>query len=319
MEEGVQAMKPVVLFPSGYRSEKVLSDPIRKRFRHSGKMDIIEYALQPGDYFSGYTETVGKIAAYYPDFAVLCADRTEMAGAAAACFNHGIPFAHIYAGISNNIGTTDDVNRHVMTLQSTIQFCEGTRASNLVYNLRRTIGLPTEGCFIVGITHMDDAIVEPWDVPKKPFDIVAYNPPATHLRNARQREIIEEEWDTIMHYTKDTANVLALFPAPDRGDELIREMLDVMSSRGWKVIPSLPREQYFYALQQCERFISNSSAAYYEAPALMKNPMNIIKIGLRNSGRDEGPFQTGAADKIVKIVENYVCIPTSGKITGNDL
>lgn len=318
VEAGVQTMKPVVLFPSGYRSERVLSDPIRNRLRHSGKLDVIGYNLSPGNYFDGYTETVGKIAAYSPDFAVLCADRSEMAGAAAACFNHGLPFAHVYAGITNNIGTTDDINRHIMTLQSTMQFCEGNRASSLVYDIRRRIGLSVDRCFVVGITHMDDVTIEPWDIPKKPFDIVAYNPPATHLKNARQREIIEEEWDTVMHYTKDSKNVVAVFPAPDRGDKLIREMLDVMSSRGWRVFPSLPREQYFYALQNCDRFISNSSATYYEAPSLMKNPLNIIKIGLRNSGRDEGPFKTGASDMIASIVEKHLCIPSNGKIIGVD-
>jgi len=299
-------MTKKVLFPSGYRSERVLSDPIRKRFRDNGNVEIIEYDLTPGSYYQGFVKTEEMIHECIPHFAMICADRSEMAGAAAACFNSGVKFAHIYAGINNNIGTTDDVNRHVMTLQSTIQFCESNMAYNTVWDLRRRIGLNDEHIHVVGITHMDDAKIEKWGIPEEPFDIVAYNPPATHLNNDDQLEIIEEEWARVQNLTKGSKRVLALFPAPDKGNVFIRDMLEVMRTRGWTVIPSLPREQYFYALQHCDRFISNSSATYYEAPVLMKDPQKIIRIGLRNANRDECVYETGASDRIVKITEAYL-------------
>ena len=133
-----------LLFPAGYRSESVLAEPVKKRLRDNNKVSLIEYDLIHGDFSGSYELTEDIIHRRNPDFAYINADRIEMAGAAAACFNLGIPFSHTYAGIGNNIGTTDDVNRHCMTLWSKIQFCESEIAANRVRNLRSSVELSTD-------------------------------------------------------------------------------------------------------------------------------------------------------------------------------
>ena len=64
---------------------------------------------------------------------------------------------------------------------------------------------------------------------------------------------------------------------------------------------NLPRPQFLGLLKNCRRFITNSSAAIYEAPHFLK-PEQIIMVGDRNRNRPKGPFKTGASDRIVEIL-----------------
>jgi UDP-N-acetylglucosamine 2-epimerase len=310
--------KPRVLFPVGYRSDAVLTLPVRRRLRDNDRVDMIKVALVPGSFQDSYTIIDRVIQDHYFDFAIINADRIEMVGAAAACFNNGIPFAHMYAGILNNIGTLDDVNRHVMTLQSTMQFCESEVAAERVFQLRSAVKLPVDQIHTVGITHLDDIELGNACWPDEPYDLIVYNPPATHLNDEQQQLAINKDLDMISRIAgQDDRKVLAILPAPDKGNKYIRLRLEGMA-RGldWTTFRDLRRPQFLSVLKYCYRLITNSSIEYYEAPALMTKSQKIIHIGTRNAGRDTGPFKTGASDRIVKIVEDYLCTQKNGNVTG---
>ena len=70
---------------------------------------------------------------------------------------------------------------------------------------------------------------------------------------------------------------------------------------------NLPRKIFLGLLKNCSRFITNSSCAYYEAPAFLK-PEQIIIVGKRNKRRSSS-FSSmgkgGSSDKIIKILEKY--------------
>lgn len=312
--------KPLVLFPVGYRSDEVLTIPIRRRIRDNDRVDMVKVHLCHGSFYDGYTKINKVISQHTFDFAVINADRIEMAGAAAACFHAGIPFAHLYAGTLNNIGTLDDVNRHVMTLQSTMQFCESEIASERVFDLRSSVKLPVNQIHTVGITHLDDITLANACWPDEPYDLVAWNPPGTHLPEQQQWQIISDELEFITGIAgQDGRKVLAIMPSPDRGDKYIISRLNGIS-RGmdWVLIKSLPRSQFLSVLKHCDRFITNSSSEYYEAPVLRLPSQKTIHIGMRNANRDTGPFATGASDRIVKIIEEYLCNQKAGNENGEN-
>jgi hypothetical protein len=197
-----------------------------------------------------------------------------------------------------------------MTLQSVMQFCESEVAAERVFNLRKSLRLPVDQVYSVGITHLDDVTLEPHCIPNRPYDLVAYNPPATNMASIEQNYVIQSDLETITATAgADGRAVIAVMPAPDRGYEYIKKRYQGIS-RGmdWELVTGLPRNQFLYVMKYCDRFITNSSAEYYEAPGLLK-PEQIIHIGTRNAGRDTGPFQTGASDRIVNIVEDYLCTP----------
>lgn len=303
--------RPQILFPVGYRSDAVLTQPVRRRLRESDRVDLSEVNLWAGQFRASYALINDIIENHNFDFAVINADRIEMAGAAAACFNNGIPFAHMYAGILNNIGTLDDVNRHVMTLQSTIQFCESKFAAERVFNMRSSVRLPVDNIHDVGITHLDDVEFANACWPDEPYDLVVYNPPATNLTDQQQRGVIDKDLEKISSIAgAGGRKVLAMMPAPDKGHTFIRMRLEGMA-RGmdWITFTDLPRPKFFSILKFCDRLITNSSIEYYEAPSLMTKSQKIIHIGTRNAGRDTGPFKTGASDRIARIIEDYLCTP----------
>jgi UDP-N-acetylglucosamine 2-epimerase len=99
-----------------------------------------------------------------------------MTAAAAACFNNNVPIAHVYAGVNNNIATLDDINRHIITAWSDIQFCESQEAVYRANDIMTAVGKSIKNAHLVGITHLDDLEVSEAMVPDVPYDLVLFNP-----------------------------------------------------------------------------------------------------------------------------------------------
>ena len=72
---------------------------------------------------------------------------------------------------------------------------------------------------------------------------------------------------------------------------------------------NVPRPQFLGLLKNCKRFITNSSAAYYEAPAFLL-PEQIIIVGDRNKERSSNfygltPLIEGASNRIIDELERW--------------
>lgn len=299
-----------ILTPWGCRSDRTLLDPVLKRLRMKPKIEYYPYSLPAGNFGESFALINRVLQADLWDLVLCNADRIEMCGAAAAAFANHVPIAQMYAGIKNNIGTLDDINRHVITLWSDLQFCESACAAERVFGLKSAVGLPSNA-HNVGITHFDDVVLKPCEIPDIPFILVLYNTPATTLNKREQQERILEEIGVIKQHT-DGHNVMAIAPAPDPGYEIINGWLEDMSvNHGWHVVPNLAKENFLYALSRCTRYVSNSSTVVYEAPEYLPDQM-IVQVGSRNAGRDKGPFEKGASDKIANIIEGWLCNQRNG-------
>lgn len=294
-----------VLIPVGCRSDEGLSSPVVKRLK-SKDIQTTTVDLVPGSYSQSYSRTEARIlCTERPDIALIFGDRIEMTAAAAACFNNNVPVAHVYAGVNNNIATLDDINRHIITAWSDIQFCESKKAAETVYDLLLTIGKDTTNIHIVGITHLDDLEISEDVVPDSPYDLVLYNP-VTYGQDLKQT--IRNGLLTINQF--NGRHMIFIMPNPDAGREHILEFFTTMKNTAagakgeYTWYPSLPRPQFLGLLKNCGRFLTNSSAAIYEAPHFLKE-RQIIQIGDRNRGRDKGPFEIGASDRIVEVLKKW--------------
>ena len=297
-----------VLVPVGCRSDKGLSAPVIKRLIDKS-IQTTTANLVSESYSQSYAIVEACILCNErPDIVLIFGDRIEMAAAAAACFNHNVPIAHVYAGIGNNIATLDDINRHVISMWSDIQFCESQAACHRVSSILIPAGKNTDNIHNVGITHLDDLKISEELVPECEYDLVLVNP-ETYGPNLKQKTIhnmiTASSFITCTpSYTLGRHTVL-LMPNPDKGRLQILDFFSKMRKTmaqdngmySWH--DNLPRPEFLGLLKHCKRFITNSSAAIYEAPHFLK-PEQIIKIGDRNRNRDTGPFETGASDKIVK-------------------
>lgn len=304
-----------VLVPTGCRSDAGLIQPVIKRLKEKG-VDIKLASLDPNNFLLSY-KTIREIvesAGEAFDIALICGDRVEMCGAAAACFHSHIPIAHMYAGTGTNISTFDDINRHVMTLWSDIQFCESDIAAKRVENLFSAIGKKPDW-HVVGITHMDDIDMDNLDttlVFEKPYDLILYNP--ITYGSGRTLKMYEEVRSVRSAIAAlDGTKLIAISPNPD-DDGYVESLLKAYAHRYYS---TTPRDWFLGLLKNCQRFITNSSTAIYEAPYFLK-PDQIIHIGERNRDRDKGPFMTGASQRIVEVLQRWY-IAKNGNETGNSL
>lgn len=302
-----------ILIPVGCRSDEGLSAPVVKRLKYKD-IQTTTVDLVPGRYSQSYARTAARIlCTERPDIVLIFGDRVEMTAAAAACFNNNVPIAHVYAGVNNNIATLDDINRHVITAWSDIQFCESQEAVHRVNAIMTAFGKSTKNAHLVGITHFDDIEVSEALVPQEVYDLVLYNP-VTYGQDLKQTirdgMITASGFVTCANGYTLGCHTIVLMPNPDVGREHILEFQEIMknSAEGvngmYTFYPNLPRPEFLGLLKNCQRFITNSSAAIYEAPHFLK-PRQIIQIGERNRNRDRGPFETGASDKIVEVLKKW--------------
>lgn len=286
-----------ILVPRGCRSDIGLSAPVIKRLKEHFEVTTLE--LLPQDFRWSYGITEFEIKKTKPDLIFITGDRVEMCAAAAAAFHNKVKIAHFYAGVVNDpITTFDDVDRHCITLWSDIQFCENFEAWNRVMALfscfKPPYTLHDGTAYVVGISHLDDLVVDESKVPKYPqfqnpnYDIV--KPYDLVLLNS------EPLSDKDLKYP-DTIN--AIIQIGGNPDGIMAKLKNAY------YYPNLPRPQFLGLLKNCQRFITNSSAGIYEAPHFLK-PEQIIMVGDRNKNRPRGPFKTGASDRIVSILREYL-------------
>jgi UDP-N-acetylglucosamine 2-epimerase len=211
-----------------------------------------------------------------------------MCAAAAAAFHNKVPIAHFYAGIVNDpITTYDDVDRHCITLWSDIQFCEDDLSALTVKMLKSAYAIAVDP-YVVGISHLDDLELDESNMPKEPYDLILLN--HEPIGKFSLNPIIDPS---------------VLSAESNRQRFQIRGNPDGAIPIYGTILNNLPRPRFLGLLKNCERFITNSSAAIYEAPHFLKSEQ-IVMVGDRNKNRPRGPFQTGASDRIVEILKEYL-------------
>ena len=143
-----------------------------------------------------------------------------------------------------------------------------------------------------GISHLDDLEVCEFNVPTHKYNLILYNPTSNTTN----------EFQQVRNWIDGNSVIIGGNPDPYKNPIhalLIKKKIKV------PYYDNLPRPQFLGLLKNCERFITNSSAAYYEAPAFLALEQIII-VGERNKNRSTpAKLETGASDKIVKILEDY--------------
>jgi len=303
-----------VAVPISGRADRGLSEPIIKRLSESSCFKVIIW--ETDDIHKGKLVDCLLLGNLHikedkPDIVLIVGDRIEMLGYAQAAFHNNIPIAHVYAGITGDAGTFDMVNRHVISLWSTYQFCDTIDATTHVTRLKLGAGQKAKA-WTVGCTHMDDARVDESMVPDNTYILVAYNP----LTVENARELIKNDIDEITEHCfscYDIDKIIWVGPNNDPNNEYVRKLIAEKVSRYNQKCNNhitfyandLDRAKFIGLVKNCKKFIGNSSCMYYEAPYFLQ-PSQIISIGIRNKNRT---FVTeyNASRLIVNILERELC------------
>lgn len=247
------------------------------------------------------------------DFVLAVGDRTEQVGGVLAAFQNKIPIGHLYAGDHNTIATFDDKHRHVITLYSDIQFCSCPESFEHTGKLMYAAGL-TPNPYYVGATHFDGISLYELDNLKIDEDYIPY---LLILINSetlgKDKELIEETILKILSYAKATVpNVII---TKGNGDDncietkLYTELNSIYYTKICMIKENRNSHLFFLSLiKNSVAFITNSSAAIYEAPRFLTED-KIILVGNRNKNRTKIPREShsrNASKKVAKLIKQYL-------------
>lgn len=239
-------------------------------------------------------------------FILSVADRPEQVGGALAAFQNKIPIGHLYAGDHNTVTTFDDIHRHSITLYSKIQFCSNEESTVNVQNLMANAGLGSRA-YNVGATHFDGINIHKiknkyrdhkFNFPNEPcgFVLISINSETYGDDFRLKLDVLEKS----NHYKN-----IQFVQVRGNGDNNVDNAILTMINSDIDVIylDRVDHDLYLYLMMMCKAFITNSSAAIYEAPHLLREDQ-IIMVGLRNKGRTPVPKDAhdGNASKRIAIL-----------------
>lgn len=300
---------------SSCESERHLITPVIKELNDLG-MDVEVIPLIQNN----ITDSYNMVNAILKDrqsktkieFILAVADRPEQVGGVLAAFQNRIPIGHLYAGDHNTVSTFDDIHRHTITMYSQIQFCSNEESKANVYKMMKGAGLGSDA-HTVGATHFDGINL---DEIKKKYHDRKYNFP-----NVKGGFIlISINSETLGDDTRLVADVLdraeyycvhPIVQVMGNGDKQhLDNTIFVRAKQSVDVIyiDRVDHELYLYLMMMCRVFITNSSAAVYEAPHLLREDQ-IIMVGLRNKGRTPVPKESHnglASRRVAELIKRFL-------------
>lgn len=299
------------------RAERGLLEAVMKELK---AMAVTEWChLYPDDHAGNIVRFRSLVEQFAPDIVLVPCDRAEMTHIAAWSFNHNYIVAHFHAG---NIGSDhpDEMNRRVISCFSHILLCNTEQdRENLI-----KLGEEPWRCHVVGSTAFDNVRIDESLCPIKmdlesgekivdAYDLVLLHPDPT------SREQTEDDLHATFDAITRSSLVYWCVPGRDRNYEVIQDCLDRTihedDPERWKlykpyvhVLGDIPREMFLGLLKNCQRFIGNSSALFYEAPFF---DVKTVNIGRRNANRPTIKPVKGGSKKIAELL---ISIPIDDKL-----
>jgi len=295
------------------RSEFGPLDPLLEKLEEDGRFSV--QRLNWTDHRPTLGEMIDEFKLNSPDAVFCCFDRPEMVPVAYASYHADVPAVQVFAGDIAG-GAYDDADRFAISQYASILFCSSmVQKERLEKALewKKGIGQFPRIC-VSGPTHLDDMF---WINPPetditygKPgylwplkYDLVLYNPPS--MLGIRE---IKEEVDEIFRLIGD-GYAYWFAPNGDRHSDWLVDRVHKMMETSDKIryFPSMERLRFLGYLVNATRFIGNSSALFYEGPAL---DVECVQVGVRNKYRETVRGKGGASRKIAD--ELYEFLKTKG-------
>jgi len=246
----------------------------------NGALEHLKKRLEEENMLASRTDTATHVLAV--------GDREETFDCVLWAFKKGYPIIHLWAGEQACWETNDDVYRHSMTLMSDMQLCTNQTAKKLVDALCELTGKQPNS-HVVGNVMLDDLTPDESQVPEHEYNLVLYNP-------LIDRKTTQQEVDALYRWLiEEDKPYIWLSTNGDSNCDIVNKYTNTST---------LPRPQFLGLLKNCNKFFTNSSCQYYEAPFLM-DTVNIISIGKRNKNRASKNATmtiTNATENIIKLL-----------------
>jgi UDP-N-acetylglucosamine 2-epimerase len=288
------------------RAEKSILDPIVSQFKkknidfiYINLSDIIFKISNDKNLSRVYDYVYNQIEEYKGSIhsAIVIGDRREIMFVSLALFIKNIPIYQLAAGdLSDRISLVDDYFRHLITILSEKQVCFTEKSLKNSNNLKELLNLKTNSVYYPNPTLSDIEIISK-SCKKENYDLVLMHPQSLSKINTIN------DAKKIKSLLKENKKTLIIKGNKDKNYEILYELWNQLEKKEKiKVFDNLEKEKFIDLLANCDRFITNSSCSFYEAP-LFLNEKNIIRIGNRNKNREIATYNFKDIKSSNKIVD----------------
>lgn len=300
---------------TGCQSDKHLSIPVYDELKLLG-MQPYFITLTQNNIIDSLHAADYHFKLFKFDFVLAVGDRQEQIGGVLAAFQNKIHIGHLYSG-DLNTGVSDDIHRAAITLYSDIQFCSCIESTENTIRLMRAAGLVPDANY-VGATHFDGKNIE--EIKANEYGLHTYKPYILILINSETKgdddKLIKETMLKLEHFFPDKHPVKFRFNIAkgNNDNENIETKLftEIMrkTDGGISIVRHHRQNHDFFLslIANSYMFITNSSAAVYEAPMLL-NQENIILVGNRNKERTKITslnHDGKASQRVAKLIKTFM-------------
>tara|TARA_R110001583_G_scaffold7985_10_gene38941 strand:+ start:30458 stop:31366 length:909 start_codon:yes stop_codon:yes gene_type:complete len=289
------------------RAEKSILDPIKTELDRRGLKNLyvdLSFVVKDidedknlskvYDYVFNQLEKIPEIHS-----GIVIGDRREIMFASLAMFVKDINLIQLAAGdLSEEISLVDDYFRHLITILSNRQICFTPRSKEKSEEIRSALNLPSKSEYFPNPTLSDIDIKNVVRNSTKIYDLVLIHPQSlSEIETSRDAEEVCSKIDRKIETVIVKGN-------KDKNFEILYDTWESLGSNdNIHVMNSLKKEYFIDLLANCNRFITNSSCAYYEAPFFL-DADQIVKIGRRNKNREIAEYTTNDIKSSSKIVDS---------------
>ncbi len=294
----------MILIYYANRAEKSILDPIKAELDRRSILnlyvdlstvvnDIEEDAnlSQVYDFVFDQVGLIGKV-----DCSIVIGDRREIMFASLALFIKGVPVVQLASGdMSEKISLVDDYFRHLITVLSSAQIGFTKKSKENSDKIMNSLNLENNSIFLPNPTLSDINFDK--RKTKKEYDLILVHPQSLSLEGTKN------DANEVLTYFKKDKKTIVIKGNKDKNYEVLYDVWDFIKKyENVEVYENLPKTEFIEVLSNCDRFITNSSCSFYEAPLFLEKEQ-IIHIGDRNKNRETASYTIEDIKSSGKIVD----------------
>lgn len=241
------------------------------------------------------------------DYAIVIGDRREIMFACLALFIKNIKIVQLASGdLSEKISLVDDYFRHLITILSSKQVCFTNQSNKNSDSLRNILNLDTDSIYLPNPTLSDLNLEKINNTSSKVnfkksdmYDLILIHP-----QSLSSEDTTSDSKEIIKYFKKDKKTII-IKGNKDKNYKILYNLWENLSkNKNVSVYENLEKNSFISLLANCDRFITNSSCSFYEAPLFLDSE-RIVRIGKRNKNREIVNYDISeikSASKIVKFL-----------------
>ena len=296
-------MNVLILYAN--RAEKSILDPIVSEL-HNKNINYeyinLSTVIEDLDNDKNLSKIYDFIYNYSNDisFGIVIGDRREIMFATLALFVRNIPFYQMASGdLSEKITLVDDYFRHLVTIISSKQICFSKNSLHLTNTLLDIMNIKQESKYLPNPTLSNIDIDSLKNTISEKYDLILMHPQSLSYEGTLKDK------EELLKVIDDSKLKIIIRGNKDKNYEVYYDLWEKFkNNKKYIVYDNLEKRNFFSLLKYTDKFITNSSCSYYEAPIFLEES-KIIRIGGRNDKREIVNYnreEINSAEKIVNFM-----------------